>query len=671
LERCREKDLHLNIQKMELCKAKVTYMGHVLTDGGIQPDPEKVQGIVDMPEPSNVAELRTFLGSVNYLAQFLPNLATIANPLRSLLHKGTEFNWSSHCAEVFVKIKTLLMRAPIMSYFDISKPVTIQSDASQNGIGAALIQEGHPVAFASRSLTSTEERYAQIEKEMLAVVFACEKFDNFIYGLPSITVHSDHKPLEVILKKSINEAPRRLQRMLLRLQKYNVELQYRPGKDMWIADLLSRLFAKEEKPQSIFAVKVQNVPLDAELAISASAQQKIKDASTKDSEISEILSGKIPSRYKAVKDEIATKNGMAFKSGRLIVPVELRSEALKQLHLGHKGICSTQRLARETFFWPGITSDIQQMIAKCRVCAAFGPSQAKEPLIHHGVPDTPWQKLGMDYFEFENKAYLVTVDYYSNWIEVDPMPSMDAKSLINMCRKHFSRYGIPQEIVSDSGRQFVSRPFHDFAASLDITLTQSSPHYHQSNGKAESAVKMVKTIFKKCRMDNSDPNFALLEWRNTPMEDLNASPAQLMFNRRCRTAITRRKAALKPQVANVNNGRQRRQCKEEKRYNMHAKALRPLKHGDNVMLQIPGSTRWIQGSIIGRLKHRAYKVLCNGSVYKRNRQFLRPSALQAIEENEVPIPRCESRPGAEGATSSELRRSKRVIQPPSRYGFSA
>ena len=389
LMRCREKDLHLNFHKLVFRQAKVKYMGHVLTDQGIQPDPEKVQGIMEMPAPSNVAELRTFLGSINYLAQFLPNLAALTNPLRSLLHKGMEFNWSSHCGEVFEEVKKLITSTPIMSYFDVTKPVIIQCDASQKGVGASLIQDGHPVAFASRSLTTTEEKYAQIEKEMLAIVVACEKFDNFIYGLPSITIHSDHKPLESIFQKSINDAPRRLQRMLLRLQKYNVNLVYRPGKDMWIADLLSRLYSRQSKQSSVFALKLEVEPFDAELAISATALQKLKQASANDPDIYDMLTGKFPSSYKSVKDDIATKNGLAFKSGRLIVPVELRKEALQQLHIGHKGICSTQRLARETFYWPGITRDIQQVVSNCNVCAAIGPSQPKEPLCHHEIPGAP------------------------------------------------------------------------------------------------------------------------------------------------------------------------------------------------------------------------------------------------------------------------------------------
>ena len=626
-----------------------------------------------MPAPTNVAELRTFLGSVNYLAQFLPNLSTLATPLRSLLHKGADFNWSPYCTEVFNKLKNLITSAPILAYFDVGKPVIIQCDASQRGIGAALIQEGHPIAFTSRSMTPTEERYAQIEKEMLAVLVACEKFDNFIYGLPHIIVHSDHKPLEAILKKSINDAPRRLQRMLLRLQKYNVEIQYRPGKEMWIADLLSRLFSKEENKPSAFALKLESVPIDAELALSPNALQRLRDASAQDSEIQEILEGNIPSRYSSVKADIATKDGLAFKSGRLIVPVALRKEALEQLHIGHKGICSTQRLARETFYWPGINADIQQLISRCHVCASIGPTQAKEPLQQHEVPNSPWQKIGMDYFEFEGKPYLIMIDYFSNWIEVDPMPSMNTQALIDTCRKHFSRYGIPQVIMSDNGRQFVSSEFQSFAKRLDIILQQSSPHHQQSNGKSESAVKSIKTLFKKCQRDNSDPNFALLEWRNTPMEHLNLSPAQLMFSRRCRTMVPRLQSALAPKTpANVNHGREKRQDKQTKQYNKHTKELCPLQINQSVRLQVPGTTDWVPGKVIARHGFRKYDVTVGDSVFTRNRKFLRPSScpsFPAISSDDAPIPGEDENPRA--TDQPQLRRSQRVIRPPNRYGFSS
>ena len=254
------------------------------------------------------------------------------------------------------------------------------------------------------------------------------------------------------------------------------------------------------------------------------------------------------------------------------------------------------------------------------------------------------------------------------------MPSMDAGSLINVCRKHFSRYGLPQTIVSDCGRQFVSQAFRDFAKNLDITLTQSSPHYHQSNGKSESAVKIIKTLFRKCRMDNSDPNFALLEWRNTPMEYLNTSPAQLMFNRRCRTVIPRLVTDLKPAIPkNVDDGRERRQKNQAKRYNLHTKVLRPLKMNERVMLQIPGSTRWIPGVIVARNSDRSYDVSVNGSTYKRNRIFIRPTSISVTQEPidvaPIPIPEDNQTQPSPGGEALYLRRSQRHVVPPNRYGF--
>ena len=171
----------------------------------------------------------------------MPNLPNITAPIRGLLKKEVEFHWSQEQMKSFDQIKETLtiQPGPVLRFFHPTKPVTVRYDASQNGLGAVLIQEEQPIAYASRSLSAAETRYAQIEKELLSVLFALERFNVYTYGA-KVLVENDHKPLEIILKKSLQEAPTRLQRMLLRLQKYDFVIKHKPGKDMIIADTLSR-----------------------------------------------------------------------------------------------------------------------------------------------------------------------------------------------------------------------------------------------------------------------------------------------------------------------------------------------------------------------------------------------------------------------------------------------
>jgi len=187
---------------------------------------------------------------VTYLSKFVPHLADLTAPLRQLLRKGMPWSWTEQHDQAFNNIKQAVASASVLQYFDPSKPVVIQTDASSTGLGSCLLQDGKPVEFISRALTDAETRYAQIEKELLAIVFACIKFHQYIYGRP-VTVQSDHKPLQSVFQKSVASTTPRLQRMLLRLLEYNITVHYTPGKEMHIADTLSRSYLRQEPPSRV------------------------------------------------------------------------------------------------------------------------------------------------------------------------------------------------------------------------------------------------------------------------------------------------------------------------------------------------------------------------------------------------------------------------------------
>ena len=224
---------------MKLRRSSVPFIGHIASAEGLRPDPAKVEAINRMPKPSDVRAIQRLLGLAQYLAKFLPKLSDITKTLRDLTLKGATWNWTKKHEASFQALKKAVTEAPILEYYSLDKEVTIQCDASQSGLGAALLQNGHPIAFASRALTPTECKYAQIEKEMLAILYACERFDAYIYGRDIVTVESDHKPLESIFQKNLCLAPKRLQRMILRIQNYNLYVVYTKGSALYLADTLS------------------------------------------------------------------------------------------------------------------------------------------------------------------------------------------------------------------------------------------------------------------------------------------------------------------------------------------------------------------------------------------------------------------------------------------------
>ena len=206
LDRAHLQNLKLNKTKCQLKKQEITYLGHILTKDGLKPDPKKKQAINDMTPPTNREALQCFLGMITYLSKFIPHLSQTAAPLRALLEKGMEWQWNQEHLQSFSTLKCLATTAPVLAYFNPSQPVKLSVDASSKCLGAVLLQNDHPVAYASRALTNTQQHYAQIEKEMLAVVFGCTKFHDYIYGMPNVEVKSDHKPLEAILRKPLCQA---------------------------------------------------------------------------------------------------------------------------------------------------------------------------------------------------------------------------------------------------------------------------------------------------------------------------------------------------------------------------------------------------------------------------------------------------------------------------------
>ena len=194
MKRCQEKNLKLNKNKAKLAMTEVKFISHLLTDQGLKPDKDKVEAVLQMPKPENVTGVRRIIGFVNYLARFLPRLSDLCEPLRKLILKETAWHWNETHDQAMDAIKKAVTEHPILSYYKPDEELTLQTDSSETGMGCALIQHGQPVAYASRALLDTETRYAQIEKELLAVVWGLERFHQYTYGRP-VLVQSDHKPL--------------------------------------------------------------------------------------------------------------------------------------------------------------------------------------------------------------------------------------------------------------------------------------------------------------------------------------------------------------------------------------------------------------------------------------------------------------------------------------------
>ncbi|XP_048252587.1 uncharacterized protein K02A2.6-like [Haliotis rufescens] len=640
----KESGIKLNADKTQLCSQEVKFFGEILTSDGMKPDPDKVEAVRTMTTPTSKKELEGYLGMFTYLAQYSPCLSERTHILRDLIRQDSQWNWTPNHEQTFQEIKDLITRSPgpVLRYFDSQKEVVLQVDASQNGVGAVLLQEGHPVAFASKSMTSCQRNYAQIEKEMMAIVFGCEKFHHYLMGRRFV-VMSDHKPLESIFMKPLHAVPLRLQRMRIRLQRYDVIVKYIPGKDIPVADMLSRHFIEEKLTDlNSFDEEVSAYVhmVTTGLPISDRKMSEIKSATVEDEQLQAVISA-VQNGWAAthvdcsaqVKDfwtfreEISCVDGIVYKGSKVVIPSKLRVEMLQCIHSGHQGMTKSKERAREILFWPCMNKDIERTVERCAVCQEHRKSPCKEPMISSEVPTLPWQVVATDLFHMDGREYLVVVDYYSRYFEVALLTNTKASTVITHIKSIFGRHGVPMRVVSDNGPQYACAEFKTFCDKWKFEHITSSPLYPQANGLAEKTVQTLKQLLRKSRQSHADPYLAMLAYRNTPINGL-ASPAQLLMGRRLRSDLPVQYAMLRPEVVDCDVVKQAiSQSRETQKvyYDQRAHPRPPIQVNDSVRLR--QGKDWIPAKVVKSASTPRSLVVRTqgGSEYRRNKHDLIPT----------------------------------------------
>ncbi len=384
LDAARKYNVKLNRSKCKIGLSEIQYLGQILTKDGMKPDYAKVQAIQEMPAPTCKKDLQRFLGSIQYIGKYIPTLSEITSPLRLLLKDDIEWHWNESQESAFKKLKDLATNAPTLKYSDVNKDTIVIVDASQNSLGAELRQDGETIAFGYRALTETQKNYAQIEKEMLAIKFGCEKFHQFIYGKPT-TMITDHKPLESICKKPLSAAPPRLLRMLLAVQKYDISIVHRPGtsKDLLVADMLSRAYPPETKKKQTKDKDDKEIELQVHmlivtnLPISDEKRNELKIATAQDENLQKLkqtvklgwpdTKHKVPDGirpYWDFRDEIHEADDLMFKGNKLIIPKSKQHEMLQQIHGSHLGVQKCKTRARDVLFG-------QECLHRYKICVAI------------------------------------------------------------------------------------------------------------------------------------------------------------------------------------------------------------------------------------------------------------------------------------------------------------
>jgi hypothetical protein len=688
--------LKLNSAKCEVKKKEITFFGNIYSDTGMKPDPQKVRDLQAMPAPSSRAEVQQFLGFITYLSRYIKDFSSKTAVIRGLLSKEAEFIWEPHHQRIFDQLKEEVSEQSLLHYYNPLKEVHMHCDASIQGVGAALLQPDdngvfHPVAYASKSLTPTEQRYACIERELLSIVFGTRRFHTYLFGR-SFQVITDHRPLVMIVDKPLTSAPPRLQRMLVELQGYNFVLTHRPGTQNQLADGLSRLPSPNNKSNIDLDLRVDHIDF------STSMIGKIRSSIEQDPVLQQlqetIITGwpehikDLPTdlrTYWGLRDSLSIENGVIYKGQQLLIPKPQQNNILEQLHTAHMGQEKTKLLAKVTVYWPNINHDIEELIKRCQICQRYQPAQCPEPLLQHSIPTKPWSVLAADLFHFEESQWIIIADYFSKYPVVKKLPSpCPSATIVQIMKEVFAEMGIPDKLVSDNGPHFASASFQAFAAAWGFQHTTTSPNRPQGNGFIERQIRTVKQLFKKGRDTKTDLNLTLLMWRSTPVSANVDSPARLLLGRQPKSTLPSTNNADNSDVVEQLN---KRQASQKVYFDRHAlkQELPPLFPGQQVMVLNTSTRCWEPSTVDTRTEDpRAYIVRgVNGAKLRRNRQHIREApqlpnaATRALPPSPVATPPATppSVPPSPSITTTvpgdktrDFRtRSGRVVQQPVRY----
>ncbi|XP_058817794.1 uncharacterized protein K02A2.6-like [Topomyia yanbarensis] len=647
LDRIQEWGFTLRIEKCSFFMPEIRYLGFIINHQGVRPDPSKTAAICNMPPPHDVSTLRSYLDAINVYAKFVRSMHDLRRPLDALLRKESKWDWNKTCQRSFEQFKSLLRSDLLLAHYDPQLETIVAADASNNGLGACLMHR-YPdssvkvVCHASRTLTPAEQRYGQVEKEALALIFAVTKFHRFIYGR-KFSLHTDHKPLVAVFgsKKGIPiHTTNRLQRWAIVLLSYDFEIKHISTQEFGYADILSRLIDPRAKPDEDFVIASVQMEDDISATVDAALNtlpitfKHLQAATNKDKQLQEVIpyvqtgwpntSKQVSSEIRpfyARKEALSVVRGCLTLAGRIVVPKMYQLSVLKSLHKGHPGQERMKAVMRSHVYWPGVDQDVENFTASCRACASVAKAPPKTLLSSWPQASYPWQRLHVDYAgPFEGHYFLIIVDSYSKWPEIIRTQTITSRTTIELMFETFARYGLPETIVTDNGTQFSSNQFKEFCESLGIVHIRTAPYHPQSNGQAERFVDTLKRSLRKILPETQNSiskslQIFLSTYRSTPNKSApdGLSPAEILMGRKHRTTLD----LLKPPVDFMPTKNQNM----ENQFNRHHGAKRRnFEKGDRVFASTfkYGKRVWLAGTIIERVGSVNYNVLLDGSRLMRS-----------------------------------------------------
>lgn len=646
LRRIKEHGFCLNKSKCKFMQERVNYLGLSVSRDGITTNPDKVKAVLEMPEPRDVKELSSFLGMANFYSKFIPMFSDICAPLNMLRRKDVPWTWTRVHSEAVQAIKNAITSAPLLVHYDRNLPIVVAADASSFGIGCAIYHrfpdgQDRPIAFASKTLSSAEKNYSQIEREALGIIYALKKFRIYLWG-NEFLIQTDHRPLLSIFgsnKGVPTTTSCRLQRWALFLSSFRFQIEYVPTKEFGKVDCFSRLPVGDDTEFNetdcgynaviglIFSESVDNLPVSC---------NDIKMETLQDPLLRKVLKfvldgwpeGKCDAELQPFKTRA---NGLSIHEGclvwgvRTIIPPKLRNKILLQLHETHLGIVKMKALARQRVWWPGMDAEIETIARTCALCNTHAPREPKDKyLISWPASEEPWSRIHVDHAgPFMGKIFLLIVDSFSGWLEAVTVPSTTSSETVKQLKILICRYGIPKTIVTDNATCFTSTDFTKFCEQFGIKHVTTPTYHPESNGQVEKYVDTVKTALRKLSQDVSSKgleadlyNF-LFQYRVTPHSRTGVSPGELFMGRRLRCPMDLACPTPPKSTAQADQGQE----SPKKQFSPN----QPVYWAETRF----GRVLWKPGKIKKRIGKNTWQVEIGGRVFKKHADQLRPRAYKA------------------------------------------
>jgi len=523
----RKYHLSVNIEKCKFCKRSVEVLGHILSDEGLKPVPSKVQAIQSWSAPTNINQLRSFLGLVSYYRKFIPNFASLSANLYKLSSPKVPFVWTKEHSSNFLQLKKALCNNPVLNYPNSKLPFIIRTDASAYTIGAVLLQIPensvleHPIYCVSRSLKDAERHYSVTEKEGSAIIFALKKFRSYISASPfTVKIFTDHKPLLGYFKNSIPMSDRHV-RWISLFSEFKVDLVYEKGKNNIFADALSRLPSNTiHEINSISSI-----------------------LNSSDVETPKPIMDYIKKNYALFDGQLVFKD----KNGNLLKVIEDNDKKLsliRKAHLvGHEGTEKTVARLKESYHWPGMWNDVNEYVKTCLECQCFRPMPIPKNLSNKSSPvERPFVRVGLDIVgplpltRSENQYLIVLVDYTTKWVEASPLKHIESKDVINFLKDVFARHGVPEIIITDNGPQFTSDITKAMIDLYGAWVRFVAPHHQEANCQVENRNReIVKIMRHLCKIQEEwDEYLPAVLWalRTSKSKVTGFSSFELLYGRR-------------------------------------------------------------------------------------------------------------------------------------------